>query len=245
MLCVVLLNETPADHSPLAALMTSPWLAGAAADLQKQLQRDVARFWPYAQDGVVRPGSGPSDVGATECPARIIPVLDVQGAIAYHDDANGYPDVFLGSDTCSTLDDVTSALSHENTEICGDPNCDQWVTVPSGIALPQGLVAGMQIAQETDDPLQDRTYRIGNTLVADFVLPAYFDLSISGPTSLGELLGGPRLEPFNRTPGGYQLVRNADGSGETQAFGFMSEHRKMKARASGSRQRRRGLRLKP
>lgn len=243
MLCVVLLNEVDPSHSPLAAQLTADWLARAAAALQTQLQRDVAPVWPYAQGAVVRVGSGPSDLGAMETPMRITPTLDVPDAVAYHDDANGYPDEFLGLDTCNALADVTSAIGHENDEVCGDPNCDQWVAVPSGLVLPQGLVAGMQIAKETSDPLQDRSYEIDGIPVSDFVYPAYFDVSISGPTSYGEAQGGPRLEPFARTSGGYQIARQGDGSGETQFFGYMPEHKKKRARHHRSRQFRRGLRL--
>ena len=243
MLCVVLLNEVPADHSDLAAQLTADWLARAAAALQTQLQRDVAPMWPYAKDAVVRVGAGPSDLGATETPCRVMTTLDVPDAIAYHDDANGYPDEFLGLDTCNGLPDVTSAISHENDEVSGDPNCDQWVTIPSGLVLPQGLVAGMQIAFEVSDPLQDRSYEIDGISVSDFVYPAYFDPTLSGPTSYGEAQGGLRLEPFARTSGGYQIARQGDGSGETQFFGYMPEHKKKRARHHRSRQFRRGLRL--
>lgn len=226
MLCIVLLNEVPSDYSDLAAQLTPDWLASVAASLQTQLRRDIAGYWPYAEGGVVRVGSGPTDLGSAETPARILAELaDAPGAVAYHDDENGNPDEFLGLDTCPTLDEVPMALSHEGAEICGDPNCDQWVMVPSGIVLPSGLVAGMQIAREVSDPLQDRSYVIDGIPVSDFVLPPYFDVTLTGPTSYGETIGLPRLEPFQRTAGGYQLARNGDGSGETQVFGMLPPHK--------------------
>lgn len=253
MLCVVMLNGVPADHSDLAAQLTPAWLARAAAGLQKQLREHVAPAWPYAQGAVVRVGAGADDVADAETPCFIVANLDDPNAEAYHaDEGNGQPDEYMGLDTVATLDDVTSAIGHENDEVCGDPECDQWVTVPSGIALPNGLTPGMQIAREVCDPIQDRTYPIdlgdggAPIIVPDFVLPAYFDLTITGPTSYGEAACGlPRLEPFNRTSGGYQLARNADGSGETQVFGYMPPHRRMKARHHSSRTYRRGLRVGP
>lgn len=229
MICLVLLNEVDPSHSPLAAQLTPEWLTACAVALQTQLVRDVGPVWPYGQGAIVRVGSGPDDVGQAEVPARILASLpDAPGAIAYHDDAGGYPDVFLGLDTCSLLTEVSSALSHEACEMSADPNCDQWVTVPSGIALPDGLTAGQQIALEVCDPLQDRVYTIGDVTLSDFCLPAYFALGPTpdGPTSFT----GQPLAQFGRTFGGYQLVRNADGSGEAQVMGAMPEYRRKRTR---------------
>lgn len=251
MLCVVLLNEVPADHSPLAAQLTPDWLARAAAGLQKQLREHVAPAWPYAQGAVVRVDTDPNNVGDAETPCLIVATLDDPDTEAFHANENdGQPDEYMGLDTVSTVNEVTGAIGHENAEVCGDPECDQWVTVPDGIDLPNGLTPNAQIAREICDPLQDRTYPIDlgdggpPIIVPDFVLPAYFDLSLSGPTSYCETaLGAPRIAPFGRTSGGYQLARNADGSGETQVFGYMPPHRRMKARHPSSRTYRRGLRV--
>lgn len=234
--CFVLLDEVAADHSTLSAQMTTAWLGACAAALQTQLVRDVAPYWPYAMGAVVRVGSGPDDVGKQEIPCRILATLpDAPGDIAYHDDADGCPDVFLGLDTCPSLDDVSNALSHETCETCADPNCDQWVTLPSGVVVPFA-----QIALEVSDPLQDRSYKIDSISVSDFCLPAYFGFA-QGPTSYGELHDlWARLEPFARSAGGYQLVRNADGTGETQQWGMMTMARQAKARMVGSRPNRRG-----
>ena len=241
-LCVVLLLEVPAAHSPIAAQLTPEWLREAAVSLQAQLQWDVAPVWPYAKDATVRVGSGPDDLGPGEIPARILATLpEAPGAIAYHDVDSDAPDVFLGLDDCQTPDDVTSALSHEFCETSADPDCNLWVTVPDGIPLPDGLVAGQQIAQENADPLQDRSYPINGFAMSDFCYPAYFGTA-PGPTSYGEAKGGPRLEPFDHTPLGYLLVRNGDGRGETQLTGKMHAARQKRARMVGSRPSRRGWR---
>ena len=236
--CIVLLCEVPASHSPLAAQLTPEWLAACAAALETQLTRDVAPVWPWAEGARVRVGSGPDDLGPQEIPARILATLpDAPGAIAYHDDDSGAPDVFLGLDDCETLADVSSALSHEFCEMSADPNCDQWVTVPSGTALPDGITAGQQIAMEVCDPLQDRVTMIGDVTLSDWCLPAYFGLGATpdGPTSFT----GQALAPFGRTFGGYQLARNADGSGEAQVAGSMTAARQKRAKMVGSRPERR------
>lgn len=235
--CLALLNETPASHSPLAAELTAAWLAQIAAALQTQLREHIAPVWSYATDAVCRVCAGPTDLGLGEVPMRYLPELpDAPGAIAYHDDAGGYPDEFLGLDTCSGLDEVGSATSHENAEVCGDPNCDQWAAITSG------PMTGKELAYELCDPLQDRSYRVGGMLVSDFVYPAYFDPGLKGPTSYGEdKLGSPRLEPFARTSGGYQIVRNADGTGETQVFGAIPPLRYRRAHHASSRLAKRGI----
>jgi hypothetical protein len=255
-LCVALVNATPADHSPLAGQLAGAGvLARIAAALQVQLQQHVAPVWPYATGAIVREASGPSDVGASETPATITPTLaDAPGDIAYHDNEDdGIPDEFLGLDTCNTLDDVTEAISHENAEVCGDPPCNVWITVPAGLAAyPQGVSAGQQIAQELSDPVQDRSYPIDlgdggpPVMVSDFCYPAYFDTSLTGPTTYGEdKCGLPRIEPFQRSSGGYQLVRNADGSGETQAMGKIHPRKLDRAKQPSSRLHRRGVRPDP
>jgi hypothetical protein len=252
---LVLLNNVPAGTSALGDQITHDWLTRVAAALQVQLRQHVAPAWPYAADAVVRVGANPGDLaGEGETPASILPTLQdvAPGAEAFHDVIvpGGQPDQFLALDECQTLDDITKGISHENNEITGDPECDQWVTIPSGIDLPSGLVAGGQIAIEDSDPLQDRSYPIdlGDGLppimVSDFCYPAYFDTSLPGPTSYGEdKCGMPRLAPFGRTAGGYHLFRNADGSGETQLFGMAPPHRAKRAKHHHSRWYRRGVRI--
>jgi hypothetical protein len=252
MLCFVLINAVPAGHSALGDQLTPAYLGRVAAAMQLQMTRDVAPYWPGAAGAVVRVGSDSSDVGAQETPVTISPTLaDAPGAIAFHDDeADGIPDEFLGLDTCSTLDDVSSALSHENAEVAGDPECDQWTPVPAGLpSYPTGVAAGQLIATELSDPVQDRSYPVdlgdggAPVMVSDFCLPSYFTAAGDGPTTFGETLGMARVEPFGRSPGGYQLVQNADGSGETQAFGDCPRADRLRAgkHATTSRPARRGV----
>lgn len=258
MFCLALLNEVPPDHSPLAEQLASAGVLGRiAAALQLQLQQHIAPVWPYAQGAQVRDASAdPSSVSSTETPATITPSLeDAPGAEAYHDDeSDGQPDIFLGLDTVSDVDGATEALSHEGGEVCGDPECNGWTTVPSGLAsYPTGVSPGQQIATEVCNPVQDRSYPVdlgdggAPVMVSDFCYPAYFDTTLTGPTTYGEdKCGLPRVEPFQRSAGGYHLVRNADGSGEAQAFGDCPKADRIRAgkHAPGSRPARRGAPVK-
>lgn len=244
MISVVLINNVPASASALAAQLTPEWLARCARALEIQLTQHLAPSWPYAVGSAVRVGAGPSDLQLTDTPCNIIPSANDGGQEeAWHaDELDGTPDSFLALDECRTLDDATEGLSHEQCEIIGNPWCSDFVTVPSGLTLPAGVAAGQQVAHEISDPVQDRSYPVDlgdgqpPILVSDFVLPAYFDTSVSGPTTYGEAVCGlPRVEPFSRTSGGYQIVRNADGSGETQAFGAQPRWARSKRRRSRAR----------
>ena len=256
-LCIVLIAQLDNDTSPLAAEITPEFLTRSAAAFQIQLNRDVAPAWPYAVGAVVRAGSGPNDVGTGETPATVVPTLDnAPGAVAYHDDEtpDGQPDEFLALDQCGGPNDVTLAQSHENNEVCSDPECNVWATVPAGLpSYPSGVSAGMQIALENADPVQDRTYPVDPgdggppVMCSDFCLPAYFDVAATGPTTQGEALGLlPRIDPFQRSPGGYQIARNADGSGETQVFGTSVKADRLRAglHHANSRAARRGIKTR-
>lgn len=252
--CFVVVNECDPASSPLAAQITQAFLARAASAFQTQLRDHVAPHWPLAAGATFRVGTGASDVGTGEIPDAIVANdPSAPGAMAYHyDTPDGVPDAYSMVDTMSGLGDLTEAMSHEHAEIVGDPNCDQYATVPKGIPLPSGIRAGMQVAREIGDPLQDRSYPIdlGDGLppivVSDFALPAYFDVELAGPTSYGEAMGwSPRVLPFGRTPGGYQIARNADGSGETQVFGCVPDWKLARARRGRGRWARRGLIVRP
>lgn len=244
MINVVIINNVPASESGLAAALTPTWLDRCATALTIQLLQHVAPYWAYALDSSVRVGSGPADLEVGDNPCNIIASAGGGNAEAWHDDElNGVPDAFLVLDQCRSLDDATSGMSHEFCEIAGNPQCVSWVTAPSGIVLPSGLVAGKQIAHEISDPVQDRGYTIdlgdgqAGIYVSDFVLPAYFDLTLTGPTTYGEAaLGLPRVDPFGRTDGGYQIARNPDGTGEADVFG--AEPRWSKLARARSRPRR-------
>ena len=234
MICIVLLNEVPASHSTLAAQLTPAWLESAAADLQAQLRDDVAPYWPAAEGAVVRVGAGKHDVGAAEIPFRIVPTLpDAPDAIAYHDFAGGFPDAFLGLDTCSTVDDVAEALSHENVEIVGDPTCDAW----------RPFAGGGEIALELCDPVQSRSYRGASVSLSDFVLPSFFDASLAAPRTFLAAQGKANdVDADAIAPGGYEIRRDAAGN-ESQVFGLVPAHRLARARHPSSRWHRRGVRV--
>jgi hypothetical protein len=251
-LCLVLVNLTDPSVSPLASQLTAGFLGRAAQAFQIQLQQHIAPWWPYATGATARVASSPTDVGAGETPMFLRVSLSEPDAIADHYTLtpSGQPAEELGVDTCQTPEDVTSANSHENAEVAGDPETDQMVVVPPGIALPKGLSAGMRIARETCDPLQDRVYPLDlkdglpPIMLADFVSQAYFDPSLSGPTSWGEAQGlFPRLAPFDRTPGGYQIADNGPGSSESQLFGVIPWWKLERARLGKGRWPKLGIKV--
>ncbi len=237
-----LINEVPANHSALAAKLTLPWLTQLADALTSQLRNDAAPIWKQAQGGTVRVIASHQDLAADEIPFRIVTALpDAPGAIAYHDVNGNAPDAFLGLDTCSTIDDVSVAASHEVLETIGDPQCDQWVANTDGF----------QYALELCDAVESNSYAAAGTgiRISDFLLPSFFEpgklaasytfLQQTGRAAA--LPAGPLMTP----PGGYQLRRNADGSGETQVLGLLSPRRRARARKPTSRLYRRGLRHHP
>lgn len=221
---LALLNLAPAGSSALAAQISDAWMTRLAMALQIQLDQHIAPHWPGAVGANVR-ACVPEQLQPGESPFQFLPSLpDQPGDIAYHYDANGLPDAFEALDTVATLDDVSLAASHEGGEITGDPNCDQWVPRPDG----------KQQAVEVCDPVQARKYGIdlGDGLppiqVSDFVLPSYFGKGET-PTTYLEIIGqGEHIEPLGIAQGGYALVRNGDGSGETQVYGTMTPARALR-----------------
>lgn len=102
--------------------------------------------------------------------------------------------------------------SHEALEMRGDPTCDRWITMPSG----------MDLAQEVGDPVEADAYEVEATIagetrsvrVSNFVLPAYFVAESAGPWDFMRRLNGP----FSMTEGGYQIVRNPRTGEITNVF---------------------------
>lgn len=114
----VLIQEATA--SPLVAQVTPAWLARCAAACLIQLNRDVSAEWGGAFE--VRAAMSGTDIAAGERVFSIVDSLpDAPGAIAYHDvDGNGAEVAFLALSTCNSLDDVSTAISHELCEAAGD-----------------------------------------------------------------------------------------------------------------------------
>jgi hypothetical protein len=223
-LCAVLILE--ARTSPLVAQVTPAWLARCASACGIQLNRDVSPIYGGGSYGV-RVGSGPTDVQPGELVFALLDTLpNAPGAIAYHDVTGAnVPVAFLALSTCKTLDDVSTAISHELVETGGDLSCNLWADDGQG----------HEWARELCDAVESNAYPIDlgdgqpPVKVSDFLLPGFFGSSAPGPYSFAATLSpAPSPAPampsaaFATATGGYQLQRTSGGN-ETQVTAVMSK----------------------
>lgn len=216
--CVLVMQAT---SSPLAAEVTPAWLGRCAEACSTQLARDVAPV--YGGVYGVRVASSATDVQPGELVFAILDSLpDAPGAIAYHDVAGGdVPVAFLALSTCSTLDDVSTAISHELCETAGDASCNLWADDGTG----------HEWARELCDAVESNSYPIDlgdgqpPVNVSDFLLPSFFGAGASPPYSYMQGTPSPATatagfpsSPFSTAPAGYQIERSS-GTGETQVTG--------------------------
>lgn len=237
-LVVVLVNE--AQGAYLASLVTPAWLARCAAACWTQLLRDAMPVWGAEIVGV-RVGDA-SSVQPGEMVFAIVDELpQAPDAIAYHDVGGGaVPVAFLALSTCSTLDDVSTAISHELLETLGDPACNRW----------DDDGQGHEYAHELCDAVESNSYPIDlgdgepAILVSDFALESFFAPGAPAPYTYCEAQSLPRAYPsgpFGTASGGYQILRDS-GSNETQVTN--TPMRRPEARRhSSSRTYRRGARV--
>ena len=210
---IVLVNKVAAATSPLAAQVTAGWLADVAGACNEQLSSHAA---PYDGGGylISSAAAAPSGDSTFELDWQL---PQAPGAEAYHDWQAGMVVAFEALATCSTLNDVSTGISHELLEILGDPGCDAWVDDGTGF----------EWARELCDATQGNSYAIGGIQVSNFLLPAFFETGAKSPYSyLGTTGKDPVLAPFATASGGYQIRRNT-GTGETQVFGEVAARRPM------------------
>lgn len=233
-----------ATSSLLVPEVTPAWLARAAAGVEVQLDRDLSPVW--GGNYAVRVSDG-TDLQPGEVAFSIVDQLpDAPGAVAYHDVAGAdVPVAFLALSTCSTLDDVSTAISHEACEAAGDAACDLWAD--------DGL--GHEFARELCDAVEANSYPIdlgdggAPVVVSDFLLPGFFGPGDPGPFSHMQASPSPSTStagfpsvPFATAPGGYQITRSGAGAA-TQVNGTLRARRHVHARHWSSRTYRRGARL--
>ena len=231
----VIVNE--ASSSPLVSQVTPSWLVRCAAACECQLLEHVGPIWADVI-GQVRVASGPSDIKAGELVFAIVDSLpDAPGAVAYHDvQGNAAPVAFLALSACTTLDDVSTAISHELCETTGDEACNRWADDGQG----------SEFAIELCDAVESNAYPcvLGDggepILVSDFLLPEFFFPGSVGPYSYMGTQAANRPEgPLQTAEGGYQIKRSS-GGGETQVTGKVRELRAAKVAHFSSRATRRG-----
>lgn len=130
---------------------------------------------------------------------------DTAGALGYHDvtpAGQPYAKIFAKTTLANGVA-ISSCLSHELLELCGDPGCDQWVKAPDGY----------EYAQELSDAVESFTYDLDGVDVSDFVLPAFFGAGAGPFDYLSKL-----TRAFETGVGGYQIRRDASGNVD-QVFG--------------------------
>jgi hypothetical protein len=196
--------------APLSKLITAPWLSKVADALTTQLDRDVSSYWGGAYSSRIAPSV--VDVIQGEVPFLIVDDLpDSPGAIAAHGAPFGYPTGWIALNQCHTLDDVSTGISHEFCETAGDAAINIWA---------DNFADNYAYARELCDAVESFSYKIGDVLVSDFVLPPFFSPGQAGPyhylAATGQ--GLDLTEPFATGRGGYQ-VRRAIGGGEAQVWG--------------------------
>lgn len=211
--CIVLVNKVNPSTSPLAAQVSAAWLAKVAAACQTQLNDDAAPYW--GGSFAISTGTVCNESESEYDIEWALP--NAPGAEAYHDWQGGKVVAFEALSTCTTLNDVSTGISHELLEIMGDPGCNVWTDDQQGA----------EWAHELCDATQANSYEIEGIQVSNFLLPAFFEPGAAGPYSfLGTKGSDPVTAPFTTAPGGYQIRRDS-GTGETQVQGEVKSRRGM------------------
>ncbi len=224
----VLVNEGTAAAA-LTAQVTPEWLADVAAACTVQLNRDVSPSW--GGEYAVRAGVVSAIVPGEVVFALVDELPAAPGEIAYHDvDGNAVPVAYLALEECSTLDDVSTAISHELCETAGDAGCNLWADAGDG----------SEYARELCDAVESGSYTVNGIKVSDFLLPSFFVPNARAPFSYVESTGEPPAvtTPFQTAQGGYQIRRDDTGQ-TTQVNGAVRAFRATKIAHWSSRSARR------
>ena len=169
----------------------------AACDLQ--MRRDFCPAWGL-EPWPCSPFSGLSGLKAADYhPVFGQDNIGTPDALGFHDDQAGY----IYSRWMVSRDPIDGTTpSHEDLEMRGDPDCNQWWRMPDG----------RETASEACDAVEGDSYPIevsiaGHSrkiMVSNFVLPAWWTPGAPGPYDfLGKLKA-----PFTMTAGGYMIIRD-------------------------------------
>jgi hypothetical protein len=165
---------------------------------------------------------------------------DQAGALGYHDLTNeGLPmgKVFAGTDLKYGSEWSVTA-SHELLEMLGDPNINLTVFVQKNDS------SGRLYAYEVCDACEadNLAYKIGNTLVSDFVYPSWFE-DFRAPNSTQFDYGNHLTKPLQLAPDGYIGIFDiTSGNGWTQLTAQTMTHARIRAEVGTRRERRRTIR---
>ncbi len=170
----------------------------AVPGLQTQVHDHFAPVWGMDADLVYVPRGQAPTPGAWWL--GIFDTSDQAGALGYHDVSDeGLPlgKVFAADDLKFKLQWTVTA-SHELLEMLGDPEINLVVFVQPD------ATTGTLYAYEVCDACEDERfgYKIGGTLVSDFVFPSWFEPS-RAPGSTQFDYQRQIQKPFDLLPGGY------------------------------------------
>jgi hypothetical protein len=144
----------------------------------------------------------------------------VRSAGTGRDDADHiYSEIFTkpcfdaGSTALAGTYAVSSVASHEACETDGDPFCNDWSDTGHGIL----------VAKELCDPVEADVYDIDGVAVSNFVLPEWFDPTVSAGEKFDYL--GRCTKPFSMTKGGYwvQMPSGTEGQKFADAVDWEQE----------------------
>ncbi len=178
--------------------------------LSKQIHRDFIPAWRdhlVETDIHVRfaPMSEIPELGPDTWPIFLNRHSDDEGALGWHDDDPGqnirtYSRVFVGDCIRYGLDwGIT--LSHEALELILDPDIQRvW-------RMPNGRLAALEAADACE--ADKFAYPVDKHMMSDFVLPAYFSTSTTGPFDKKKKLKAPCPALIE---GGYMSITDANGN---------------------------------
>ncbi len=168
--------------------VTDAAIAAAATDLQTQVSHDFTPAW-LIEAAIVSGGQAQ----AGEWPLLIEDDASAPGALGFHEELAGVPTGHVFTQVAMANNVVwTGVASHELLEMLGDPR-----TVLGAIVDPNGDgKSGRFVLAEACDAVEQSTYTVGSTVVSDFVLPAWWDVTATGPFDhLGLVTAPLQLEP--------------------------------------------------
>jgi hypothetical protein len=193
-------------------------IAQYTIDLQTQLDRDYARFWGVTAELHFIPKGQIAD--NSHWWQVVFDTTDQPGALGYHTLTNqGQPVGYTFAKTDQIFkEEPSTTLSHELLEMMGDPEINKNVTVELADTHKT-----RQYMYENCDACETLSYKIGDTLVSDFVTPNWFIPSSPPGTQFDYL--NKITKPFQLLPGGY--IGYNDGDGWKQLFAQLPTDDKM------------------
>ncbi|GAA2228412.1 hypothetical protein GCM10010430_05120 [Kitasatospora cystarginea] len=219
--------------------LTDDEVKAAIPALQTQVSRDFAPVWGTdAQLSFAAPAALSDDSWWLV----VLDDSDQAGALGYHDVTSNFlplGKVFAGTDK-KYGQQWTVTASHELLEMLGDPDIDLVV-----FDQPTGTTGRLYAMEVCDAPeAEEYAYKIGDTLVSDFVHPSWFQPHAANGNGnadgAGFDHGGFIKKPLELLPGGYIGVFDvSSGTGWTQQTGSESPAYANRPHVGSRRERRR------